>query len=188
VQSLLAFLFLSLGAMVIGFDYPLLLAFVGALAAFVPLFGGLLTAVFALMLGSLESVTVGLGTAVFTLLIFIGLEWIIEPRLWPRKRRSFLLTIVVILPLFEVFGLWGLMVAPLLAAALEALGGQAYQAYMVQRQTAVQLDELEARYQQLAQKVSQSNHEGAIVELQNLSQRLANLLADSRKIEGRRQL
>ncbi len=189
VQSLLVFLFLSVGARVIGFDYPLLLACMGALMAFVPLFGGLFTAVFAVALGGLETAAVGIGTAVYALAIFIGLELIVEPRLWPRKRRSFLLTILVMLPLFELFGLWGLIVAPLLAAAIEALSGEAYRAVVDRRETAVQLDELESRYQQLAAKVNQDSQNGTVApELNNLSQRLATLLADSRRMEEARKL
>lgn len=189
VQSLLVFLFLSVGAQVIGFDYPLLLACMGALMAFVPLFGGLFTAVFALALGGLEAAAVGIGTAVYTLAIFIGLELIVEPRLWPRKRRSFLVTILVMLPLFELFGLWGLIVAPLLAAAIEALSGEAYRAVVDRRETAVQLDELESRYQQLAAKVDNDSQNGTVApELNNLSQRLATLLADSRRMEEARKL
>lgn len=186
VQSLLAFLFLAVGGAVIGMDYPLLLALAGALAAFVPLFGGLLAALFGLALGSLESINIGLITAVYCLLVFIGLELIVEPRLWPRKRRSFLLTILLILPLFEVVGFWGLLMAPPLAAALEVLGGQAYQTYVAQRDTAVQLEKLEARYHHLMQKVADAEIESTAPELQDLSRRLANLLADSRLLEQSR--
>ncbi|MBX3057037.1 MAG: hypothetical protein KF770_11250 [Anaerolineae bacterium] len=99
-----------------------------------------------------------------------------EPRLWPRKRRSFLLTILVILPLFEAFGLWGLVVAPPLAAALEVVVGQLYQASITRVDTAVPLERLQTRYQQLAQKIAASENEAAMPELQNLSQRLAQLL------------
>lgn len=182
IQSLLAGLFLAAGSTLIGFKFPLLLAFAGALATFVPLFGGLLTAVFALTLGSLESTGMGLAAAGLTLIIFICLELIVEPYLWPRKRRSFLLTILVILPLFELFGVWGLVVAPLLAAAIEALGSEAYQTYIGGRDTALQLEGLAARCQQLTQKVTSAEQEAASPELKNLSQRLAVLLSDSQKL------
>lgn len=183
IQSLLAALLLAAGSVLLGFKYPLLLAFVGALAAFVPLFGGVLTGFFALALGSLAGNTVGAVTAVYTLLVFLGLELVVEPRLWPRKRRSFLLMILVILPLFEALGVWGLLAAPPLAAALEALAGQAYQAYLARRETVVQLDGLEGRYQQLALKVAQAEDATGSPELKSLNQRLADLLARCRQIE-----
>lgn len=182
VQSVLAALFLAGGTAVAGFEFPLLLGFVGGLTAFVPLFGGLLTAVFALGLGSLESIGLGVGLAVYTLLVFIGLELVVEPRLWPRKRRSFLLTILVILPLFEAFGLWGLIVAPPLAAALEVVVAQLYQASITRGETAVPIEKLQTRYQQLAQKIAASEDEAAMPELQNLSQRLAQLLEKTQKV------
>jgi len=179
VQSLLAFLFLAVGAKLIGFAFPLLLACVGAVAAFVPLFGGLITAGFVLILSS-QGWGLDVITAVYTLLVFIGLEVVVESRLWPRKRRSSLITILVIMPLFEAFGLWGLIVAPPLAAALEAFIAQAYQAYIEQRKTVVQLDELETRCQQLGQTLRNTNP--PTPELQNLSQRLNGLVAESREI------
>lgn len=181
VQSVLAALLLAGGTAVVGFEFPLLLAFVGGVAAFVPLFGGLFTAVFAFGLGSLESIGLGVGVAVYTLLVFIGLELVVEPRLWPRKRRSFLLTILVILPLFEAFGLWGLVVAPPLAAALEVVVGQLYQVSITRVDTAVPLERLQTRYQQLAQKIAASEDEAAMPELQNLSQRLAQLLEKTKR-------
>ncbi|MCA9958549.1 MAG: AI-2E family transporter [Anaerolineales bacterium] len=178
VQSVLAALFLGVGAAVSGMAFPLLLAVFGGLAAFVPLFGGLVTAGVAYGIGSLHSQWVGLGTAVYTLALFLGLELWVEPRFWGRERRSFLLTILVIVPLVEAFGLWGLVVAPPFAAALEVLISQAYQAYLNRSQTAVQLDKLEERYHQLTQKMAETN----TPELQNLSKRLADLLADSREL------
>ena len=186
VQSLLAFLFLAVGAKFIGFNFPLLLALVGAGAAFVPLFGGLLTAVFVLVLATVQGWTVGVITAVYTLLVFIGLEIIVEPRLWPRERLSFLLTVLIILPLFETFGVWGLLMAPVLAAASEAVMGQVYQRYVRQRKTAVVLKELEIRCQQVTQKITDAQTSTPSLELQNLSQRLNKLLADSQEIVGDR--
>ncbi len=64
-QSILAGSALSLGAALIGLSYPFLLGFIGALAAFVPLFGGLVTAIVAFGLGSLESYGLGVAAAVF---------------------------------------------------------------------------------------------------------------------------
>lgn len=182
VQSILAALFVIIGALVAGIEFPLLLTFIAGLAAFIPLFGGLGAALFAFVVGSLESYWLGVGTAVYTLIVFGGLDLFVEPRLWPRK-HSFLLTILLIIPLVEALGLLGLMAAPPLAAAIEVLIRQTYQAYVGQQATAVQLHELEARYQQLRQKLAQSNEGAVTPELQNLTQRLADLLANSKEIK-----
>jgi predicted PurR-regulated permease PerM len=178
-QSGLAAVFVGLGAWLAGLEYPLLLAFFAALAALVPFFGGLLTAVIAFGLGSLESIWIGTGMAIYTLVVFVGLDFFVESRLWQRKRRSFLLTILVIIPLFEAFGLWGLIVAPPLAAALEVLIKQAYAFYTVGRDTAVRLDDLEARYQYLIEHIAQSEDGPVTPELQSITERLSELLSKS---------
>lgn len=179
IQSVLAAFFLGVGAVVIGFPFPLLLAFLGGLAAFIPLFGSLLAAITAFVLGFLESAGVGIGTAVYTLLLFVGLELLVEPRLWHRKRRGFLLIFLLIIPLVDTFGFWGLVLAPPLAAALEVVIKQTYQVYLVQRTTAVKLGDLENRYQQLVQKVSRAQEGKISPELKNLVERLAPLLAEA---------
>lgn len=183
-QSVLAALFVGAGALVAGLQFPLLLAFFAALAALVPFFGGLLTAVIAFGLGSMESIWIGAGMAIYTLIVFVGLDMVVESRLWQRKRRSFLLTILVIIPLFEAFGLWGLIVAPPLAAALEVLIKQAYAANATGRDTAVRLDDLEARYQRLAEHVAQSGNGAVTPELQSITGRLSDLLSKSRDMNA----
>ena len=180
IKSFLLALFLGTGAVLAGVTFPLLFAFFAALAALVPLFGGLITAVVAFFLGSMENQWVGITLAVYTLFLFWGLELFIEPNIWQRKRRSFLLTVLVIVPLFEAFGLWGLIVAPPLAAVLETLIGQTYQAYKTQRETVVQFIDLETRYRQLTQKIELSENGSIPPELENLTKRLAHVLDSSR--------
>ncbi|MFO7679762.1 MAG: AI-2E family transporter [Chloroflexota bacterium] len=183
MQSLLAGVFLGVGAALMGVEFPLLFAFWGALAAFVPLLGGLITAVAAFFLGSMESPWIGLGLAAYTLVVFGGLELFIEPRIWRRKRRSLLLSVFMILLLFEAFGLWGLIAAPPLAAILEGLIKQTYQAVRSQRETAVQLTDLEKRFQQLAQKAEPSENGQPPPEIKNLIERLDQLLVRSRQVK-----
>ncbi len=81
VQSLLAALLLGVGSAVIGIDYPILLAIFGAMAAFIPFFGGVLAAIVAFLLGSLGEQSLGRLAAGYTLLVFVGLELLVEPRL-----------------------------------------------------------------------------------------------------------
>jgi putative permease len=183
MQSLLAGVFLGAGAALMGVEFPLLFAFWGALAAFVPLLGGLITAVAAFFLGSMESPWIGLGLAAYTLVVFGGLELFIEPRIWRRKRRSLLLSVFMILLLFEAFGLWGLIAAPPLAAILEGLIKQTYQAVRSQRETAVQLTDLEKRFQQLRQKAEPSENGQPPPEIKNLIERLDQLLIRSRQVK-----
>lgn len=185
VQSILAVTFLGMGGALANLDFTLLLALVGGLMAFVPLFGGLLTSVVALALGSLQSVPLGIGAGSYTFVLFLVLEFFVEPRLWPKaqERRSFLLTILLVIPLLEAVGFWGLLVAPPLAAALEVIIGQVYQSYVRQRGTAVHLHDLEDRFQAMLIKVNEADYEELTPELKSLSQRLAHLLATSRELK-----
>jgi predicted PurR-regulated permease PerM len=183
VQSILAALFLGLGAVAARMDFPILLALLGALASLVPLFGGLVIASLAFGLGYLQGFNLGLGAAAYTLVLFLALEFFVEPRLWPRKRRSFLFIVLLIILLLEAFGLWGLLVAPPLAAALEVVINQTYQVYVKREGTAVQLNDIETRYQQMLTKANQTEYGDLTPELQNLTKRLATLLANSRKID-----
>lgn len=186
VQSMLAALLLGVGAQLANLDFPILLALTGALATFVPFFGSLIMSVVALGLGSLQSYSIGLGAAAYTLCLFIVLEFFVEPylSLSPRQRRSFLLTILLVIPLLEAFGLWGLLVAPPLAAAAEVVIRQTYQAYVSREGTAVILDDLEARYQQILDKANQAEPNDLTPELKNLAERLADLLTNSRQIKN----
>ena len=174
-QSILAALFLGVGSYFLGLP-AFLLAFLGAVATFIPLFGGLLIALIAFSLGSLQSYGLGIGAAVYTLIIFLGLEMFIEPRLWPRERRGFLLTFLIIVPLLEAFGIWGLLVAPPLSAAIEVLIGQAYQASLNRNTALVKFEDLQTRHETLMQKTAVTETEEISPELRNLTSRLSTLL------------
>ncbi|MCA9953385.1 MAG: AI-2E family transporter [Anaerolineales bacterium] len=184
-QSILAALFLGAGAAIARLDFPLFLALAGSLLAFVPLFGGVLISAVALLLGSLQSVPLGIGAALYTFALFLVLEFVVEPRLWPkaRGRRSFLLTILLVIPLLEAVGFWGLLIAPPLAAALEVILGQVYSWYVQKEGTAVQLDDLDDRFQAMLMKVNEADYEDLTPELKSLSKRLASLLATSRDLK-----
>lgn len=183
-QSALAALLLAIGAFAMGLDFPLVLAFFGALAAFVPLFGGAATAVVAFSTGSADGLLMAATAMFYTMLVFGALEWVVEPRLL-RRRRNYLLTMLTIIPLVDAFGWIGVVGAPLLAAALEVLIRQYYQAQLMRRNTAVHLKDLEKRYQQLQsqlQRVPDENNVAPSPEISNLLDRLEDLLAQTRKM------
>lgn len=179
VQSVLAALALGGAGWLAGYPYPFLIALTGALGAFIPLFGGVLTAMVALALGTLHSNGMAIAAALYVLLVFLALELVVEPRLWPRERRSFLLALLITIPMLEAFGIWGLLAAPLLAAVLESFIRQAYQHVVAGRRKDLDLEALEQRYKLLSDKLA-TTEDGAIApELRNLAERLATLLADS---------
>lgn len=186
VQSILAALLIGVAAALVGVRYPLLLALFAGLAAFVPFFGALLTAIAAFVIGSLTSVWLGAGLATYTVFIFLGLHLYVEPRLWHSKRHGFFLTVLLIIPLFEVAGLLGLILTTPIAAALEVLIRQAYDLAVIKPRQAVELDELEARYRRLVEQVAQADDGEVTPELQNFSRRLSELLADAQGLGAAR--
>jgi predicted PurR-regulated permease PerM len=177
VQSVLAAVLIGGGAAVARLDFPLLLGLFAALAAFVPFFGGFLTALMAFAIGALESTGLGAGMAVYTLLVFLAIDVFVEPRLWSPKQRSFFLTVLLIIPFYETFGLLGLILTTPIAAALDVLIWQAYDLTVVNRRPAVALEDLEARYQRLAERVAAAEADDVTPELQSISRRLSRLLA-----------
>ena len=182
IKSLLAAFFLGSGAFAAGLQFPLLFGLLGALASLVPLFGSLIMAALAFGLGALQSINLGLGAAIYVFIILLGLEFFVEPMLWPRKRRSFLLTMILLLPLLEAFGAWGLLIAPPLAAAAEVIVTQTYQIYMERQATAVKIEDLENRFQIILHRANEAEYGRLTPELQNLTKRFADLLAASHNL------
>ncbi len=182
-QSLLAAVALGVGSFVAGFPYPIILGLFGALMSFIPLFGGFIAAFFALLLGSMESSGMALGAAAYTIAVFLFIELFVEPRLWPREQHSFLLTILVIVPLADAFGIWGLVAAPLLSAAFESLIKKTFTLMVARPAETADLDNIEDRYRQVVERVSVAEQDEAQPEVQNLTGRLAKLLAESRALD-----
>jgi hypothetical protein len=138
------------------------------------------TVVIALLAGWLESPAAGVAMALYTVFLLWALDRWLKPRLWPRERRSFLLTLLVMIPLVESFGLLGFVAAPPLALALEALVRLLYGAAISPKKPDVQFDQLAARLQELSAKIEAADEDELPPELRSLSQRLAALLAASR--------
>ena len=183
-QSLLAAVALGIGAALTGFPFPIILGLFGALMSFIPLFGGVIAAFFAFLLGSVESTSMAAGAAAYTIIVFLVLEWVVEARLWPREQHSFLLTILVIVPLVDAFGVWGLVAAPLLSVIFESLIKKAFGMMLKKPAEIVDLEKIEDRYRQVTERVSTAQDGEASPEVQNLSERLAKLLAESRALEA----
>jgi len=121
LQSVLAGAFLTLGFWCIGLQYPFLLAAIGAIAWFIPLVGALfaipLIAVIALLNGPLLAVV----AAVYTILIFVFMEFVVEPRLYDRSKYGVILVILVMMAMVDALGLIGLLLAPPLALTLQLI-------------------------------------------------------------------
>ena len=119
IQSFLAGILLWLGYWLMGLDFPVLLALLGALAWLIPWFGALLAVVPALLAGLGGGLGLGILAAAYTMAVLMLQEWVIEPRIFRRQSYSSLVLVLVILILTDAFGLVGLLLAPLVSAAVQ---------------------------------------------------------------------
>lgn len=120
-QSVLAGLLLGVGYWLLGVPYPVLLGVFSALAWLVPWLGALLALLPVLLVAGLASPLLAVGAGLFTVLVFVVLEFVVEPRLYNRRQYSPLLVALMVIILGETYGLLGVLVAPPLAAALQIL-------------------------------------------------------------------
>jgi putative permease len=124
IQTVLAVILLGLGYQVLGLQYPIALALIGAIGWLIPWVGLLLAVIPALWVGLSSSLALGLLAAAFTIGVLCFLEFVVEPRLFNRRRFSSLLVVIVVLVLVDEYGLIGILLAPPLAAAIQILAGQ----------------------------------------------------------------
>jgi len=66
----------------------------------------------------------GLFTAALTIGALFFLEFVVEPRLFNRRRFSSLLVVIVVLVLVDQFGLIGILIAPPLAAVIQIFASE----------------------------------------------------------------
>jgi len=118
-QSLLAGFLLWLGYRLMGLDYPVLLAFVGALAWLIPWFGAVIAMIPAFLVGAGTDLTLGIIAAAYTLIILAFQEYVIEPKIFRRNSYNPVILVLVILALTEALGFVGLILAPLLSAIIQ---------------------------------------------------------------------
>lgn len=186
-QSLLAGVMLWLGYRVLGMDYPVLLALFGALAWLVPWFGAIIAVIPVLLIGLSSGVAIGVIAALYTLLILLIQEAIIQPRLFPQQSYSSVLLVLVILAMADAFGLIGLVIAPLLAAAI-----QITMMYLAQPTPAssppslepdplhIELDSLHEQLSLIRGKLG-SRDETSSPEMHSLIDRLENLIDETER-------
>ena len=128
VQTVLAILMLGLGYQVLGLQYPVALALIGAIGWLIPRVGVLLAVIPAMLVGLAISPMLGLLAAALTIGVLAFLEYVVEPRLFKRARFSSLLAVIVLLVLADEYGLIGILVAPPIAAAIQIFAGQSIRA------------------------------------------------------------
>ncbi|HSO27232.1 MAG TPA: AI-2E family transporter [Anaerolineales bacterium] len=121
VQSLISGVLLWIGYRLIGLEYPMALALLGALLVLIPWLGPVLSVGPPLFMGLLFGWPTAALAVGYTLLVQLVMEFIVEPRFFDRRSYSSLLVAIVLVGMGQTFGLIGIMLAPPLAAALQIL-------------------------------------------------------------------
>jgi predicted PurR-regulated permease PerM len=186
VQSFLAGILLWVGYRMIGLEFPVLLALMGALAWLIPWFGALFAMIPAFLVGlSMGGLSLGVLAALYTLMVLVVQEWIIEPRIFRRQAYSSVILVLVVLAMADLFGLIGLILAPMVSAAIQIVGKYLLQpptASVLARQTVERVEEvndnLQLRLEQ-TREIIEGREEPAPPELVNLMDRLDKLVSEA---------
>ena len=144
IQSLLIGLLLAPGYWLLGSPSPVSLALVGALACMIPVVGVTVAVIPVLLVGLLTSVQLSLFSVIYTFVVLIALGVWVKPRLFKRRWNNPILTVVLLIALADVFGLVGIIVAPLLSVVCQILWDHLVSHRAVSG-AAVQVSDLKAR-------------------------------------------
>ena len=183
IQTVLAVILLGLGYQLLGLQYPVALALIGAIGWLIPWVGLLLAVIPALWVGLSSSLALGLIAAAFTIGVLCFLEFVVEPRLFNRRRFSSLLVVIVVL--VDEFGLIGILLASPLATAIQILAGQLMRSTTTVKTTLAQpMSALQAQFAS-AKSLLAAETIPPGPELNNLVDRLGQLIDQATQEEQR---
>lgn len=179
-QLFLAVILLAAGYYLMGIDYPVLLAIVGAVAWLIPVLGFMFAALAALLVGLIHSAGIGTLAALYTVVIFLVLHNLVERRFLRYERDfSFLLVTLLVIPLAETYGFIGLLAAPPLAVSIESLLTILFDSRRAESTAddpQTRLAELDAQLRNLQQRAEQAD-QPLPPEIASLMKRLDELMA-----------
>ncbi|MCB0065365.1 MAG: AI-2E family transporter [Caldilineaceae bacterium] len=121
LQSVTAGGLFIVGFYLLGSSYPYTMALLAAASWFIPLIGGAIGVILVLFIGLLDSIWVAGIAGLYTIGIFVLMEFYLEPILYRRKHYSAILVLLTMLALLYTLGLFGLLVAPPLALVAQIL-------------------------------------------------------------------
>jgi putative permease len=173
-QSFLAALLLTIGYWVLGCPYPVLLGVLGGLAWLIPVVGAPLAMIFPLLVGLSTSVQLGLFTTLYTLIVLVSLQVWAEPRLFRRQWDNPIVTLVLVLVMADVFGLFGILLAPPLSAICRILWNSLVRNRLI-TEPVIQVSDLQERQAQLWMIIQSMDEEPPPLVI-NSMQKLATLL------------
>jgi len=190
-QSLSAGLLLGVGFYLIGQPYPVLSAVIGALMWLIPYVGAFLAMVSVMAISMPAVILAGrdhglvllLAAAIYTLLVLLLLELVVEPRLFRSRRYNPILLLLVAVGMFDWLGILGLLLAPPIAATVQIVGGL----FLEKRSSTAMVVNSAAHATNLAQRLAAlkaklSDIEDPSPEINELVHRLDNLMEKSRQV------
>ncbi|MEZ4865785.1 MAG: AI-2E family transporter [Caldilineaceae bacterium] len=177
IQSFTIGALLTGGYLLFGLDYPFLMAAIGAVAWFIPLAGILLALLLITLISLLNGLLITIGMFAYTALVFAAMEFVIEPRLYDRSQYGYIGVILVMMAMVYTFGLFGLLLAPPLALAVQIVLDELMTRPPKEEPTvAVEFDDLHQRTVQLKEYLAQNNV--AAPRIDNMVTRLEDLLQE----------
>ncbi len=119
VRSFLVGIFVGAGLALMGVPYPTLLAISAAALSLIPWLGVVLVSLPVFLSGLSGSLALAGGAVVYTILVLVGMEALVQPRLFERERYSSLLMVIIAFILADSLGLLSILAAPPLTAAIQ---------------------------------------------------------------------
>ena len=180
IQSWLAGIILGLVVWLLGSPYPVFLALVAAIACLVPVVGIVLVVISVLLVGLMTSVSLGIITALFALILFISLDLIVKNRVFKLRWDNSILTVVLLIAMADVFGFAGLLFAPPLSVVCQILWSR----LVIRRSVsgaATNISDLKERQAHLLENINAMD-EAAVPLVTSSMERLASLLEKAEPI------
>jgi predicted PurR-regulated permease PerM len=189
IQSLIAGTALAALYWLLGFRYPVLLAFISAVSWLIPLVGAPIAVAAVLLFGwNLGPLTVA-GAAALTVGVFLVLDLYVEPRLYTSDQVWRVLVLLVMLAMVDAFGFIGLLVAPPLATAIYLWLDDLLAPPALATQTTPSLDLADVHAKlELARSLIQEGDEPASPRINNLFERLEDLVDEVEGIDEVREV
>lgn len=178
VQSYLVGVILLVVFTWIGLPHPALLALISALAWFIPWLGAVLAIIPVVAMGLTVSPGIAIAAGLLTALTLALMELYVQPRFFARQRFNSLFLVLLVIMLAQVSGLIGLIVAPVLAAALQI----AFQHFVASREVELHVEKVSEEITELRTILDGIEHrllnqeQAASPEMLSLMQRLHGLL------------
>ena len=187
IQSLLAGLVLAVAFYWLGLGCPILLALVAALSWLVPWLGAII-ALLALAVAELPLLVLGwpaslfsiVTAALFTVVVFVLLESVVEPRMFNRQRYNSLFIVLAVMALAQTFGILGLLLGPMVAVAIQAAVEHVEREQITARRPTTDLPALAGRLADLRSNAAADD--GIPQEWTSIVDRLAALIAEAVEI------